>query len=206
MGSIWLSYHLPLPTRNHCPTRRHSKVRGRWNVVTAHMPIIPPLPPHHAGIGHANIALIATTYENIGASIGSAVGEAKDFSIVDRWQRFQAAFQEVFEPFPNSPARGGDLTKFLSTSALLVLLFWLGNYVVPDWIFSKTVFRKTDDDGDFFGLLTKWENTTTPSSKNSKPSEVVDSGVEASTPNVNRERKSVGFGKNIKSKRKRSKS
>ncbi|KAH9330111.1 hypothetical protein KI387_002219, partial [Taxus chinensis] len=116
--------------------------------------------------------------------VDGVVGES---SFSDKWQRIIHILNDIFTPAPNSPAAGGDLTGFFSVSAILLVVFWLGNFVVPDMIFKDTVFRKTDGDQDAERSVAASEETG------------------ASDANVNRERKSVGFGSTMKSKKKRPK-
>jgi len=63
--------------------------------------------------------------------------------------KVQQALQSVGEavaPSPFSPTQGDDVVGFFLISVFLGLLFWLGNYVGPTWIFKDTVFKKNEDD------------------------------------------------------------
>lgn len=97
--------------------------------------------------------------------VGNVFGsEAKEVSVLEdpvgfvksglerKAEAVRHAFQAVEDavaPSPYSPAQGNDVVVFFFLSAFLGLSFWLGNYVVPRWIFKDTVFRNIDEEDEY---------------------------------------------------------
>lgn len=70
-------------------------------------------------------------------------------------QKVQQALQSVGEsvaPSPFSPAQGDDVVGFFLISVFLGLLFWVGNYMAPTWIFKDTVFGNSKRNKDYDGV------------------------------------------------------
>jgi hypothetical protein len=83
------------------------------------------------------------------------------------WHTFQAV-EDAVAPSPYSPAQGNDIVVFFFLSAFLGLSFWLGNYVVPTWIFKDTIFRNSIDEED------EYVQEETPSEEAVDPADLIE--------------------------------
>ncbi|GLJ26592.1 hypothetical protein SUGI_0515880 [Cryptomeria japonica] len=182
MESLRLRISLGYPVRKYLLKKQRQKTakanpRKKWNAVSlAQMP---------------TIASSQSCYSCV-LAIADVVGKGEEANVnvgvLEKWQRTIDIVKEILKPAPNSPAAGGDLTGFFSASAILLLIFWLGNYVVPDIIFKDTIFKKIDstDDGTESSVVAPKEKLAT-------------------NKDLKRERKAVGFGSKIKSKKNQTK-
>ncbi|CAM6098376.1 unnamed protein product [Calypogeia fissa] len=109
-------------------------------------------------------------------------------------------------PTPYTPVEGFAAAKFGGLSLLLLFIFWLGNYYVPDLIFKNTVFRKEPEEEDPLnptGTTSGDENMTVsnlePRKGSSEASKISKGDGDSSTI-----KSGAGFSRNRKQKRAKS--
>ncbi|CAM6109973.1 unnamed protein product [Calypogeia fissa] len=109
-------------------------------------------------------------------------------------------------PTPYTPVEGFAAAKFGGLSLLLLFIFWLGNYYVPDLIFKNTVFRKEPEEEDPLnptGTTSGDENMTVSNldsrKGSSEASKISEGDGESSTI-----KSGAGFSRNRKPKRAKS--
>ncbi|KAG0561673.1 hypothetical protein KC19_9G083100 [Ceratodon purpureus] len=154
---------------------KHRGVAGAWLLPqfrTQHLPRTQPLrvanvvrsggEPYPSG--ESEVASVVLGQNQVAPPVGNVFGtEVKEVGILEdpvgffkyRLERKAQSVRQAFEsvedtvkPSPYSPTQGNDVVVFVCVSVFLALSFWLGNYVVPTWIFKETVFRNSGGNVD----------------------------------------------------------
>lgn len=156
------------------------------------------LPPHFNSLAlalHGNPEI-----SSIAASQLPAVAVAADPG--GPLQQFPSV-ADVVKTLSSSPMQGSRLGEFLFVSAGLILLFWLGNYVVPDILLKRMTNRdeNTDqsssekNDGIQNSLMDRTDGSNSVLNKNSKASRTLQEDTSKSD-------RTLGFGSSTKQTRK----
>lgn len=113
------------------------------------------------------------------------------------------SIENVAKPYPFSQLQPSKLGEFVFVSFVLLLLFWLGNYVVPDLIFWKVFHPDEDEDKNSMvnkdGILDSdvlgADRSESDLFSSSKATRSLETSEGALKDNTSKKKQSTGFGK-----------